>query len=233
MLEVRGLSAAYGAVPAVHGVDLHLEDGEVVALIGANGAGKSTLLRVIAGLHRPEAGEVRFRGSDVTTTSASLRARQGLRLVPSDRRLFPDLSVRENLLLGAHPRRADPVDLRRVTALFPRLGERWGQRAGTLSGGEQQMVAVGRALLGRPHLLVLDEPTAGLAPQVVGELYTALTTLHEDEGLGLLVAEQQLPRVLALADRGVVLDHGRIVRSGGSRELREDPEIRRTYLGVG
>ena len=232
MLTVRGLSAGYGPVPVLHAVDLDVAEGEVVALIGANGAGKTTLLRTLAGLHPPAAGTAIFDGVSVVSRSAAWRAKAGLRLVPSDRRLFPDLSVRENLLLGAHPKRADRQLLTRVTELFPRLEQRWGQTAGTLSGGEQQMVAIGRALLGAPRLLILDEPTTGLAPTLADELYAALATLCHREGLTVLVAEQQLPRVLALADRGIVLDHGRVRQRGTPAQLRADPTIRDTYLGV-
>lgn len=233
MLQVRELTAGYGDLRVLHGVDLEVEEGEVVALIGANGAGKTTLLRTVAGLHPAGAGTVTFAGEDVTRRPAATVARAGLRLVPSDRRLFPRMTVRENLLLGAHPHRPDPGDLRRVTSLFPRLAERWGQLAGTLSGGEQQMVAVGRALLGRPRLLVLDEPTTGLAPQLATELYASLASLREQTGITVLVAEQQLPRVLALAQRGVVLERGQVRYHGTSEQLRDDPEVRRAYLGVG
>jgi branched-chain amino acid transport system ATP-binding protein len=233
LLQVSELTAGYGALPVLDRVDLDVADGEAVALIGPNGAGKTTLLRTLAGLHRPTGGTIVFAGSSIAGRSASAIARAGLRLVPSDRRLFPGMSVRDNLFLGAHPRRADRDDLRHVTELFPRLAERWGQRAGTLSGGEQQMVAVGRALVGRPTLLVLDEPTTGLAPRLAAELYGALERLREERSITILVAEQQLPRVLDLADRGLVLDHGRVGRRGSAAALREDPEVRRAYLGVG
>ncbi len=233
MLEVRDLHAGYGELAVLHGVDLSVGVGAVVALIGANGAGKTTLLRCVAGLHRPSAGALTFDGAPLAARSAAAIARAGLRLVPSDRRLFPQLTVRENLLLGAHPRRVASADLRRVTALFPRLAERWGQRAGTLSGGEQQMVAVGRALVGRPRLLVLDEPTTGLAPPLAAELYAALASLRTETGITVLVAEQQLPRVLAMAERGIVLERGRVRHRGSSTELADDPAVRRAYLGVG
>ncbi len=232
MLSVRELSAGYDGSVVVDRVDLDVEDGEVVALIGANGAGKTTLLRAIAGLHLAVSGEVIFEGRSLAGSSAAEVARRGLRLVPSDRRLFPDMSVRENLQLGAHPRRVGQRDLSAVVDLFPRIAERWGQRAGTLSGGEQQMVALARALVGRPTLLVLDEPTTGLAPRLAAELYQALAELRAQTGVTVLVAEQQLPRVLELADRGVVLEHGRIRRQGTAQDLRDDPEVRRAYLGV-
>ena len=232
MLSVREVSAGYHGSGVVERVDLEVADGEVVALIGANGAGKTTLLRTIVGLHPATSGEVHFEERSLTGLSAATIARRGLRLVPSDRRLFPDMSVRENLLLGAHPRRVGQRDLATVLELFPRLSERWGQRAGTLSGGEQQMAAVARALVGRPTLLVLDEPTTGLAPRLAAELYEALAELRTRTGVTVLVAEQQLPRVLDLADRGVVLEHGRVARQGTARQLRDDPEVRRAYLGV-
>lgn len=232
MLSVRELSAGYDGSVVVDRVDLDVEHGEVVALIGANGAGKTTLLRAIAGLHPLVSGEVHLDGRSLTKTSAADVARRGLRLVPSDRRLFPDMTVRENLQLGAHPRRVGQADLSAVVDLFPRIAERWGQRAGTLSGGEQQMVALARALVGRPTLLVLDEPTTGLAPLLAAELYEALAQLRGSSGVTVLVAEQQLPRVLELADRGVVLEHGRVRRQGTAQALRDDPEVRRAYLGV-
>lgn len=232
MLEVRELCAGYDGSIVVDRVDLRVERGEAVALIGANGAGKSTLLRTLAGLHPAAAGEVRLEGRSLQGRSAAEIARAGLRLVPSDRRLFPDLTVRDNVLLGAYPRRVGRDDLLEATRLFPRLAERWRQRAGTLSGGEQQMVAVARALVGRPALLVLDEPTTGLAPQLSAELYGSLAQLREDAGTTVLVAEQQLPRVLAFADRGVVLEQGRVRRRGTAARLRNDPEVRRAYLGV-
>lgn len=232
MLAVRGLSTGYGPVPVLHAVDLTVREGEVVALIGANGAGKTTLLRTLAGLHPPAAGTVTFEGESITTRSPAWRAKTGLRLVPADRRLFPELSVRENLLLGAHPKRVDRHLLARVTELFPKLEERWGQTVATLSGGEQQMVAIGRALLGAPRLLILDEPTTGLAPTLADEMYAAMTRLCQREGMTVLVAEQHLPRVLAFADRGVVLDRGRIRQRGTPAQLQADPTIRDIYLGV-
>jgi len=232
MLTVHDLAAGYGDLAILHDIDLEVAEGEVVALIGANGAGKTTLLRTIAGLHRPSAGTVRFAGTDLTSASAAMTARAGLRFVPSDRRLFPEMTVRENLLLGAYPRRVEPAALERVTSLFPRVGERWGQAAGTLSGGEQQMVAIGRALVAAPRLLVLDEPTTGLAPQLAAELYAALGRLRAATAVTVLVAEQQLPRVLAFAERGLVLEQGRIRHRGTSAELRDDPVVRQAYLGL-
>jgi branched-chain amino acid transport system ATP-binding protein len=231
MLEVSGLAAGYLGENVVEGVDLEVAAGQAVAVIGSNGAGKTTLFRAVCGMLPVSAGRVRLDGQDITGRPAHRVARAGLSYVPAERHLFPGMSVRENLLLGAYPRRPDPSTLQLVLDLFPRLKERRKQAAGSLSGGEQQMLAVGRALMSRPRLLLLDEPTTGLAPKLARAAYQALAALKET-GVTLLVAEQQVPLALSLADRGYVLENGRIRLEGTSRDLERNPEVRRAYLGV-
>ena len=231
LLEVDGLCAGYLGEDVIHDVGITLSAGEAVAVIGSNGAGKSTMLRAVCGLLTPSAGLVRFAGSDITGAKAHRVVRAGMVYVPAERHLFPQMSVQENLYLGSYPHRPDPERLALVYGTFPRLEERHRQPAGTLSGGEQQMLAVGRALMSGPELLVLDEPTTGLAPLLAREAYSALAELRR-EGLTVLVAEQQVPLALELADRGYVLDHGRIGLAGTSEELAADPGVRQAYLGV-
>jgi branched-chain amino acid transport system ATP-binding protein len=231
MLEASGLAAGYLGENVVEGVDVQVAAGQAVAVIGSNGAGKTTLFRALCGLLPVSAGRVRFDGQDITGRPAHRIARAGLAYVPAERHLFPGMSVRENLLLGAYPRRPDPSAFELVLDLFPRLQERRKQPAGSLSGGEQQMLAVGRALMSRPRLLLLDEPTTGLAPKLARSAYEALKTLKET-GVTLLVAEQQVPLALSLADRGYVLENGRIRLEGASEDLERNPEVRRAYLGV-
>jgi branched-chain amino acid transport system ATP-binding protein len=231
MLEVSGLAAGYLGENVVEGVDLEVAAGQAVAVIGSNGAGKTTLFRAVCGMLPVSAGRVRLDGRDITGRAAHRVARAGLSYVPAERHLFPGMSVRENLLLGAYPRRPDPSTLQLVLDLFPRLKERRKQAAGSLSGGEQQMLAVGRALMSRPRLLLLDEPTTGLAPKLARAAYQALAALKET-GVTLLVAEQQVPLALSLADRGYVLENGRIRLEGTSQDLERNPEVRRAYLGV-
>jgi branched-chain amino acid transport system ATP-binding protein len=231
MLEVSGLSAGYLGKNVVEGVDLRVGAGQAVAVIGSNGAGKTTLFRALCGLLPVAEGRVRFDGEDVTGRPTHRVARAGLAYVPAERHLFPGMSVRENLLLGAYPGRPDRSAFELVFDLFPRLRERGGQAAGSLSGGEQQMLAVGRALMSRPRLLMLDEPTTGLAPKLARSAYQALAAL-KGTGVTLLVAEQQVPLALSLADRGYVLENGRIRLEGASAELERNPEVRRAYLGV-
>jgi branched-chain amino acid transport system ATP-binding protein len=231
MLEASGLEAGYLGENVVQGVDLRVAAGEAVAVIGSNGAGKTTLFRAICGMLPVSAGRVRFDGRDITGRPAHRVARAGLAYVPAERHLFPGMSVRENLLLGAYPGRPDPSAFELVFDLFPRLKERPKQPAGSLSGGEQQMLAVGRALMSRPRLLMLDEPTTGLAPKLARSAYQALQTLKET-GVTLLVAEQQVPLALSLADRGYVLENGRVRLEGASEDLERNPEVRRAYLGV-
>lgn len=231
LLTVEGLAAGYLGEDVIHDVALTVQRGEAVTIIGSNGAGKSTMLRAICGLLSPSAGTIRFDGADMTGAKAHRVVRAGMVYVPAERHLFPQMSVQENLYLGAYPHRPDPDLLARIYRTFPRLEERHHQPAGTLSGGEQQMLAVGRALMSTPSLLVLDEPTTGLSPLLAREAYSALADLRTD-GLTVLVAEQQVPLALDLADRGYVLDHGRVVLSGTSEELAADPGVKQAYLGV-
>jgi branched-chain amino acid transport system ATP-binding protein len=231
MLEVSGLSAGYLGEDVVVNVDVEVGAGQAVAIIGSNGAGKTTLFRALCGMLPVSAGRVRFDGEDITGRPTHRVARAGLAYVPAERHLFPGMSVRENLLLGAYPGRPDPSAFELAFDLFPRLKERRKQPAGSLSGGEQQMLAVGRALMSRPRLLMLDEPSTGLAPKLARSAYQALQVLKET-GMTLLVAEQQVPLVFSLADRGYVLDNGRIRLEGAPGDLERNPEVRRAYLGV-
>lgn len=231
MLEVRGLSAGYLGQDVVRNATLDVNDGEVVAIVGSNGAGKTTLFRAICGLLTPSRGGVHFNGRAITKEGAHRIARLGLSYVPAERHLFPWMTVRDNLALGAYPKRPDHRRASTVFELFPVLARRQHQRAGTLSGGQQQMLAVGRALMSEPRLLMLDEPTTGLAPRLAADAYAALARLRE-HGVAILVAEQQVPLALGLADRGYVLENGRIGLQGSSADLASDPEVRRAYLGI-
>ena len=231
MLEVTGFAAGYEGNDVVHDISFHVEQGEAVMIIGSNGAGKTTLFRSMCGLLRSSSGEVLFKEEDITGMPAQRIVRRGIGFVPAERHLFPRMTVQEHLSLGAYPRRPDPETTSIVLDLFPRLAERRRQRAGTMSGGEQQMLAVGRALMSKPRLLVLDEPTTGLAPKLALEAYEALGILRR-QGLTVLVAEQQVPLAMAFSDRGYVLENGRIRTEGTSAQLAEDPEVRRAYLGV-
>jgi branched-chain amino acid transport system ATP-binding protein len=231
VLEVAELSAGYLGQDVVHDVSLAVGEREVVTVIGSNGAGKTTLFRAVCGLLRASHGQVTFDGRSISGRRAHDIARCGLAYVPADRHLFPHMSVRENLDLGAYPERPQRARRDLVLDLFPRLAERHRQAAGTMSGGEQQMLTVGRALMRDPRLLLLDEPTTGLAPKLAGDAYSALAALR-DAGLTILVAEQQVPLALGLADRGYVLEDGRIRFAGTSAELERNPEVQRAYLGV-
>jgi branched-chain amino acid transport system ATP-binding protein len=231
MLEVAELSAGHLGEDVVHQVSFMVAEGEAVTVIGSNGAGKTTLFRAVCGLLRPSHGSVRLDDRPITRRRAHDIARRGLAYVPAERHLFPDMTVAENLDLGAFPRRPRADRRTLVLDLFPRLAERRRQRAGTLSGGEQQMLAVGRALMSEPRLLLLDEPTTGLAPAVAAAAYAALTSLRE-HGLTIVVAEQQVPLALAFADRGYVLESGRIQLAGSVAELEGNSEVQRAYLGV-
>jgi branched-chain amino acid transport system ATP-binding protein len=234
-LEVRDVHVAYGAgVRALQGVSLRVAPGEVVALIGANGAGKTTLLKAIAGLVEPQAGEVTFDGHPVSTLDAADRVKLGVALVPEGRHLFSRLTVAENLILGSYSN-GDPVHRRqmreRIEALFPVLRERARQRAGTLSGGEAQMLAIARALMSRPRFLMLDEPSLGIMPRLVDQVMDSLRRLHETEGLTMFLVEQNVPAALDLADRGYVLQTGRVVLAGKAAELAQNEGLRKAYLG--
>ncbi|MBL6078088.1 ABC transporter ATP-binding protein [Belnapia sp. T18] len=235
LLEVDCVSAGYGAVQALSDVSLQVMPGEIVTLIGANGAGKSTLLMTICGSPRPRAGRIVLGGEDITGEATHLTMRRGVAQSPEGRRIFPRMSVQENLLMGAQALlKGDPApQLEQVFALFPRLKERLGQRGGTLSGGEQQMLAIGRALMSKPRLLLLDEPSLGLAPLVVRQIFGAIRQLNESTGLTVLLVEQNANQALRLAHRGYVLVNGRITMEGGGHELLARPEIRDAYLGGG
>jgi branched-chain amino acid transport system ATP-binding protein len=229
LLELRGVDARYGPVKALHDVSLDVGEAEFVAVLGANGAGKTTTLRAISGTVRRD-GDVRFAGKRVRTPEGAARA--GIAHVPEGRGTFAELSVWENLRLGAFTRRRGlKEDAARVFAFFPRLEERRDQQAGTLSGGEQQMLALGRALMARPTLLLLDEPSLGLAPLVVKEIFAALEKLNADDGTAVLVVEQNANLALAAAARAYVLEVGRVVVAGSSDELRANESVRRSYLG--
>jgi branched-chain amino acid transport system ATP-binding protein len=234
MLEVRDLDAAYGEVMILRGVAVTVGKGESVAVIGANGAGKSTLLRVISGLLRPRRGAVLFDGARVDHLPPYDIAALGIAHVPEGRRVLPDMTVEENLELGAYlprPKARRRESLAWVYQIFPRLAERRYQRAGTLSGGEQQMLAVGRGLMLRPRLLMLDEPSLGLAPLVVATTFEKIAEVRK-EGIAILLVEQNVQRALALADRGYVLEGGQVVLQGPSQTLLEDPHIKVAYLGL-
>ncbi|MGD2100899.1 MAG: ABC transporter ATP-binding protein [Acidimicrobiia bacterium] len=231
MFEVKGLFAGYQGNDVVHDISFHVDDGEAVMIIGSNGAGKTTLFKAICGLLAPSKGEVLLNGDDIAGRPAQRLVPLGLSFVSANRHLFPRMTVHENLALGAYPRRPDQQTMSVVMDVFPRLAERRRQRAGTMSGGEQQMLAVGRALMAKPRLLVLDEPSTGLAPKLAHEAYEALKVLRE-KGLTVLVAEQQVPLAMAFSDRGYVLENGVIQLEGTSIELGRNPEVRRAYLGV-
>lgn len=233
LLEIRDLHVAYDGVRAVRGIDLALGAGELVCLIGANGAGKTSTLHALAGIQPLAGGEIRYAGERIDTRPAHERVRRGIALVPEGRGIFARLTVEENLRMGAYSR-ADragvEADLERVHALLPRMRERLHQVAGTLSGGEQQMLAIGRALLSRPRLLLLDEPSMGLAPQMVEKVFTVIQDIAR-EGVALLLVEQNARLALELAARGYVMDTGRITLAGRGADLLADPRVRTAYLG--
>ena len=235
MLKLKSLQAGYGRLPVLKGISLHVREGEVVTLIGGNGAGKSTTLRTISGLLRARKGAIEFAGHDLTRMAAEQIVTQGLALVPEGRRVFKTLSVTANLELGAY-HRSDQGQVRRdleeLRQRFPILQTRAQQAAGTLSGGEQQILAIGRALMSRPRLLMLDEPSMGLSPLMVTQVYAILTELKQ-AGTTILLVEQNARAALKVADRGYVLETGRIILDGAAAELREDPEVQRAYLGKG
>ena len=233
-LRVHDLSAAYAGVPALHGISLSVQRGEIVALLGSNGAGKSTLLKAISGLLAPTAGRVEFEGVRIDGRPAHRVVRAGIAYVPEGRRLFARLSVRDNLLLGAFAQRDERLreeTLAEALALFPVLGERANQEAGTLSGGEQQMLAIARALMSRPRLLLLDEPSLGIAPRLVTRIYEALAGINL-RGLTLLLVEQNVQLALARAHRAYVLQTGRTVLDGPAQELLHSELVRRAFLGL-
>ena len=237
MLEVRGVATFYGAIQALHGVDLDVAQGEIVTLIGANGAGKSTLMMTICGSPQARTGSVTFDGQDITRMPTHEIARLRIAQSPEGRRIFPRMSVAENLQMGADATPGSIAErtasLERVLTLFPRMKERLTQRGGTLSGGEQQMLAIGRALMSRPRLLLLDEPSLGLAPLITRQIFDAIRTLNREDRLTVLIVEQNANHALRLAHRGYVMVNGLITMSGGGLELLQRPEIRAAYLEGG
>ncbi len=234
MLTVEGLEAAYGNVTALWGVSFDVREGEIVALVGGNGAGKTTTLKALSGLVRARAGSVRLDGEELTRRSTMEIVERGVVQVPEGRKLFPEMTVRDNLLLGGFARPARPLQaerLEKVFAVFPRLRERERQLAGTLSGGEQQMVAIGRGLMAGPRLLMLDEPSLGLAPILVEEMFRVVEEIHR-QGVTVLLVEQNTEHALAIAHRAFVLESGRVALSGTGQELLQNPQVREAYLGL-
>jgi branched-chain amino acid transport system ATP-binding protein len=233
LLSVTGLHVGYGATEILRGVDFAVRPNEIVAVLGANGAGKSTLNRALSGVVRPWRGTIMFAGAAIDRERPAAIVRRGLVQVPEGRRIFPNMTVRENIELGAYrrgrARRAHNRD--RVFSTFPRLAERQGQRAGTLSGGEQQMLAIGRGLMAEPQLLILDEPSLGLSPLLVEELFALIRRIHA-EGVALLLVEQNVVESLDVAHRAYILDNGRFVLEGSADKLRDDPALKRAYLGM-
>ena len=236
MLRLRSLHAGYGNVEVLRGVSLHVDEGEIVTIVGANGAGKSTLLNTIAGVVRPSMGSVDFMAREITAQPAESVAALGCVLVPEGRQIFPDMTVRENLQLGGylrwrrHGRASVEKDAEEICALFPILAGRKSQAAGTLSGGEQQMLALGRALMARPRMLMLDEPSIGLAPLMVREIFNVIAGLR-GRGTTILLVEQNARAALSIADRGYVMETGRIMVEGTAEELSDNHDVRRAYLG--
>jgi branched-chain amino acid transport system ATP-binding protein len=233
LLAVTGLHTGYGATEILRGVDLAVQPGEIVAVLGSNGAGKSTLNRTISGIMRPWQGTIRFSGVPIDAARPKDIVSRGLIHVPEGRCIFPNMSVRENIDLGAYRRgrKHRRQNRERAFSIFPRLAERRRQRAGTLSGGEQQMLAIGRGLMAEPRLLILDEPSLGLSPLLVEELFTLIKSINA-EGIALLLVEQNVVQSLEVARRAYILDNGRFVLQGSAAEIRNDPKLKRTYLGL-
>lgn len=235
MLEVENLNVHYGAIHALKGVSFHLEEGEIVALIGANGAGKSTTLNTISRLNKPTAGDIRYRGESIVETPPQDIVTKGIIQVPEGRRIFPKMSVVENLEMGAYifsDRQRIDADIEMVFGKFPRLRERRKQLGGTLSGGEQQMLAIARGLMARPQLLLLDEPSMGLAPIIVEQIFDIIREINQ-QGTSILLVEQNAQMALSIADRGYVFETGKIVLEGDAGDLLEDPMVKEAYLGGG
>jgi len=231
LLTLEEVDTYYGAIHILQKVSLHVNEGELVCLLGGNACGKSTTLKTALGMVSPKVGKITFAGEDVTKKSTSVRVKMGIAVVPENRRLFGPMTVLENLKIGAYVRgEPDPADLERVFELFPKLKDRQSQLAGTLSGGEQQMVAVGRALMSRPRLLLMDEPSMGLSPRLVEQSFEMIAGLHA-QGISMLIVEQNANMALSVADRGYVLQTGRIVLEGAASELAGHEELRRAYLG--
>ena len=234
LLELQDVRVRYGRIEALHGISLHVDQGEIVALIGANGAGKTTTMRAISGLRPLAGGKIIFNGEDISRLRADLRVVRGLCQAPEGRQIFPGMTVLENLDMGAYTRKDKAgiaADLERVYELFPRLKERAKQPAGTLSGGEQQMLAIGRALMARPKVLLLDEPSMGLAPMLIRQIFSIITEISQ-QGTTILLVEQNAQQALSRAHRAYVLETGRIVKEGSGADLLHDPAVREAYLGV-
>ncbi|MBM3390284.1 MAG: ABC transporter ATP-binding protein [Betaproteobacteria bacterium] len=233
MLEIRQLRAGYGSVEILRGIDLDVGPGEIVAVLGSNGVGKSTLNNNISALYKPFGGSIRFQGEDISGLSSSEVVKRGLIHVPEGRRIFPNLSVRENLELGSlvrgRERRAQNIE--KVVDIFPRLRERFSQLAGTLSGGEQQMLAIGRGLMSEPTLLIMDEPSLGLSPLLVEQMFELIERINRD-GLPVLLMEQNAVQTLAIAHRAYIIENGLVAMQGRSEDLSRDPELRKNYLGL-
>jgi branched-chain amino acid transport system ATP-binding protein len=234
MLKVSGIDVYYGDLMALSNVGFEVSQGQIVSIIGSNGSGKSTIVRTISGLQRPKKGSVSFDGKEISRTSPSRIVELGVSQIPEGRQLFPDMTVRENLEMGAQfpeVKKARPETMEQVFEHFPRLRERMNQKAGTLSGGEQQMLAIGRGLMSRPRLLMLDEPSLGLAPILVSTIFDIIRRINE-EGATILLIEQNVYNALKLSDYAYVLENGRVALSGTSQELISNPHIRKTYLGL-
>ena len=233
MLEIRQLHAGYGSVEILRGIDLDVGQGEIVAVLGSNGVGKSTLNNNISALYRPFAGSIRFQGQELVGLSSSEIVRRGVIHVPEGRRVFPNLNVQENLALGSLVRgkASRARNLEKVVGIFPRLKERFTQSAGTLSGGEQQMLAIGRGLMSEPELLIMDEPSLGLSPLLVEEMFALIQRINR-EGQSILLMEQNAVQTLAIAHRGYIIENGRVAMQGVASELARDPELRKNYLGL-
>lgn len=232
MLDIKGLNVHYGGIHALRGIDITVEEGSIVTLIGANGAGKSTTLRAIMSLEKPSAGQVFFEEKEITKQTTVQKVKNGFTLVPEGRRIFPNLTVYENLVLGAYIRKDSSVkkDIDWVMELFPRLSERIDQKGGTMSGGEQQMLAIGRALMSKPQLLMMDEPSLGLAPIIVKDIFKIIREINKT-GTTILLIEQNAKAALEIADKGYVLETGKIVMEGSGKELLNDERVKNAYLG--
>ncbi|HBS39792.1 MAG: ABC transporter ATP-binding protein [Rhodobacteraceae bacterium] len=233
MLDIQNLHAGYGQMKVLQGIDLNIQQGEIVALLGSNGAGKSTLNNNISGIYEPTAGAILFEGENITGLRSEQVVQKGIIHVPEGRRIFPNISVRENLELGSYLRgqKNRKANLDRVVGVFPRLQERFSQLAGTLSGGEQQMLAIGRGMMAEPRLMILDEPSLGLSPLLVEEMFGLIQDLNKT-GLSFFLVEQNVMQSLEIADRAYVIENGKIVLSGNTDALLDDPELKKSYLGV-
>ena len=233
MLDIQNLHAGYGQMKVLQGIDLNIQQGEIVALLGSNGAGKSTLNNNISGIYEPTAGAILFEGENITGLRSEQVVQKGIIHVPEGRRIFPNISVRENLELGSYLRgqKNRKANLDRVVGVFPRVQERFSQLAGTLSGGEQQMLAIGRGMMAEPRLMILDEPSLGLSPLLVEEMFGLIQDLNKT-GLSFFLVEQNVMQSLEIADRAYVIENGKIVLSGNTDALLDDPELKKSYLGV-